>query len=303
MRNRKAFTLIELLVVIAIIAILAAILFPVFAAAKQAAKKISCLANFNQVTKSMMMYMGDHDDGLPHANQGSINGPGWGFGRPDYVWGELIYSYVQSYYVFRCPADPNATDQGLSMDPNDRPADKSDPSFYYYWLSRTDLGYNYDFLSPWITRQDPGGTYVGSAPINAGRIAQPGATILFGDSMWLRKPNGDPTGGGNWVIEAPCVRDENQQFMEPIPDYTGNGNNGRWQTYGVGWCVGCNPNDSNYWLEWGGLYPYHSKQVNIAFVDGHTKTMRIGNISAGCDVRRNFQGLAYDGDQYLWDLR
>ncbi|MBX7131856.1 MAG: prepilin-type N-terminal cleavage/methylation domain-containing protein [Fimbriimonadaceae bacterium] len=78
--HKNAFTLIELLVVIAIIAILAAILFPVFAQAKAAAKKIGCLSNFNQVTKGMMLYFSDNDDAFPHSNSGSINGPGWGFG-------------------------------------------------------------------------------------------------------------------------------------------------------------------------------------------------------------------------------
>ena len=64
-RVRSGFTLIELLVVIAIIAILAAILFPVFAQAKAAAKKIGCLSNFNQVTKGMMLYFSDNDDAFP----------------------------------------------------------------------------------------------------------------------------------------------------------------------------------------------------------------------------------------------
>src|ERR1700759_5194353 len=65
---RKGFTLIELLVVIAIIAILAAILFPVFAQAKEAAKKTTCLSNMKQLTLGVLMYQGDSDDALPMAN-------------------------------------------------------------------------------------------------------------------------------------------------------------------------------------------------------------------------------------------
>src|ERR1700678_741246 len=60
--NPKAFTLIELLVVIAIIAILAAILFPVFAQAKEAAKKISCVSNCKQVVLAELIYQNDYDD-------------------------------------------------------------------------------------------------------------------------------------------------------------------------------------------------------------------------------------------------
>jgi prepilin-type N-terminal cleavage/methylation domain-containing protein len=62
---KKAFTLIELLVVIAIIAILAAILFPVFAQAKEAAKKTACLSNARQIGISLKLYLGDYDDAMP----------------------------------------------------------------------------------------------------------------------------------------------------------------------------------------------------------------------------------------------
>jgi prepilin-type N-terminal cleavage/methylation domain-containing protein len=62
--KKTAFTLIELLVVIAIIAILAAILFPVFAQAKMAAKKTAALSNAKQIATANMMYMGDYDDHL-----------------------------------------------------------------------------------------------------------------------------------------------------------------------------------------------------------------------------------------------
>lgn len=64
-RNRSAFTLIELLVVIAIIAILAAILFPVFAQARKKARQTSCLSNMKQIGYGLMMYTQDYDELLP----------------------------------------------------------------------------------------------------------------------------------------------------------------------------------------------------------------------------------------------
>src|SRR5579862_3735544 len=71
--SHKAFTLIELLVVIAIIAILAAILFPVFAQAKAAAKKVQCLSNGRQIGMGLMMYMSDYDDRYPQEHPGTGN--------------------------------------------------------------------------------------------------------------------------------------------------------------------------------------------------------------------------------------
>ncbi len=66
---KRAFTLIELLVVIAIIAILAAILFPVFAQAKEAAKKTACLSNNREIGIGVLMYMNDNDDYYPGNDQ------------------------------------------------------------------------------------------------------------------------------------------------------------------------------------------------------------------------------------------
>src|SRR5580692_12851150 len=67
MESKRAFTLIELLVVIAIIALLAAILFPVFARAKAAAKGTACVSNLHQIGEAMLIYMNDNDDLFPYA--------------------------------------------------------------------------------------------------------------------------------------------------------------------------------------------------------------------------------------------
>jgi prepilin-type N-terminal cleavage/methylation domain-containing protein len=120
MKNQHAFTLIELLVVIAIIAILAAILFPVFAQAKEAAKKTSCLSNQKQLVTAVILYAGDVDDQLPGATNGSeganLEG-GWQYFTTfpangtsatgatfDATKGSL-YPYVKSKDIFTCPSD------------------------------------------------------------------------------------------------------------------------------------------------------------------------------------------------------
>src|SRR5678816_3817185 len=97
---RRGFTLIELLVVIAIIAILAAILFPVFAQAKAAAKKTACLSNNKQIGIALYMYLTDFDDLLPMANYPAppvYVGPPWtvfawhnGPGVSELSWADLM---------------------------------------------------------------------------------------------------------------------------------------------------------------------------------------------------------------------
>ena len=118
---KKAFTLIELLVVIAIIAILAAILFPVFAQAKLAAKKTSDLSSVKQITLSTMIYEGDSDDVIPTQNP-DINGfpTPWyagsglplGFMDPAIVqaWAPAIMPYVKSLPLFVSVAAPHDPD-------------------------------------------------------------------------------------------------------------------------------------------------------------------------------------------------
>src|SRR5947209_4314734 len=100
MKKRVGFTLIELLVVIAIIAILAAILFPVFAKAREAARKSSCLSNMNQQGKGIMMYTQDYDEKYPGVRGGNIQ-PTNNCG----TWRQVIQSYIKNTQVYRCPSN------------------------------------------------------------------------------------------------------------------------------------------------------------------------------------------------------
>ncbi len=108
---RKAFTLIELLVVIAIIAILAAILFPVFAQAKAAAKSTACLSNVKQMALGLMQYSTDND-GIQVAgtfqNVGTVYGsyPQSATNGTQYHWMDAIYPYVKNEGIFSCASQP-----------------------------------------------------------------------------------------------------------------------------------------------------------------------------------------------------
>lgn len=94
----SAFTLIELLVVIAIIAILAAILFPVFAQAREKARQTACLSNTKQMALAVSMYAQDYDEVLMLQANGLVT--------PQRRWSDEIQSYIKNYGIFVCPTKP-----------------------------------------------------------------------------------------------------------------------------------------------------------------------------------------------------
>jgi prepilin-type N-terminal cleavage/methylation domain-containing protein/prepilin-type processing-associated H-X9-DG protein len=118
--SRRAFTLIELLVVIAIIAILAAILFPVFAQARDKARQISCTSNEKQLGLAFIQYVQDYDETWPAtslspasavpnatAPSGTAGAQANQYGA---VWSSEIYAYTKSTGLYKCPDDSTGTD-------------------------------------------------------------------------------------------------------------------------------------------------------------------------------------------------
>jgi prepilin-type N-terminal cleavage/methylation domain-containing protein/prepilin-type processing-associated H-X9-DG protein len=107
-RRTYGFTLIELLVVIAIIAILAAILFPVFAKAREKARTASCQSNLKQIGLAILQYAQDYDETMVNA---ALTGPGAAPGNPPgtlnyFTWDEVIQPYAKNIQLLRCPSDP-----------------------------------------------------------------------------------------------------------------------------------------------------------------------------------------------------
>ena len=176
--KRRAFTLIELLVVIAIIAILAAILFPVFAQAREAARKTSCLSNIKQMTLAMGMYSTDYDAGYPSVYD-DTSYPG-----KRIIWADKIRPYIQNRDIFRCQGGPNnvtLTPSGGGM-----PADNVQGTMY-----NINMADGTDF---------PEGT-AGHYPVTESQFVHPADTGLIFESSnvwwchWLPQVSGwDNTG-------------------------------------------------------------------------------------------------------------
>lgn len=137
-RLQFGFTLIELLVVIAIIAILAAILFPVFAQAREKARSVSCLSNTRQFGTAIAMYVQDYDETYPFAF-GWHRAVGWAFNYyhdvpadwlgtgPNYlnmmrgVWANSIQPYIKNYGLYQCPSSPEKRLDGIPYDQAHKP--------------------------------------------------------------------------------------------------------------------------------------------------------------------------------------
>ena len=217
-RLRHAFTLIELLVVIAIVAILAAVLFPVFAQAKAAARKNVCLSNFRQIDTAMIMYAGD-DDGRYARTQTSDNP-----GRPGYIswWSTGYYQEALNAYIKGgkggVAANGKTNDRGnVWWDPSD--PDESDPAM---WGSVRNNG-----LVTGVTRSESD-------------LTKPSDTIFFTLRVENWKGYQCDTGDGSSCEPTPLpVSDPNDPFW--FSDYMDICLNP--------WSVSSDPGDTYYWAK------------------------------------------------------
>lgn len=318
---RRAFTLIELLVVIAIIAILAAILFPVFAQAKEAAKKTTEISNFNQVGKATAMYNADYDDHYMLSNSGG-NPLGWGFGPPDtvpaqqmapYVKNTIIYVGMKDSWTEKMRIDDQCTTNMGCTYANATATQKA-----YALGVRSNIGYNYAFFSPW--RHNPSAVpaiIASSASVSASEVGSPSNTLLFVNSIWYFDNGGSPWGGGNWVVETPCWKDANNNFLRPLSTYAPGVGDGTLRAYTGGWYPPSTTLNTNSWLVYGGTWPFWNQtslqQLQPGLKDGHlitvmadssVKSRPLKRLIEGCTAygTGQFKGQVTDSEKFLWDL-
>ncbi len=143
--RHKGFTLIELLVVIAIIAILAAILFPIFANAKDSGKRARCAANERQLVMSLFNYIDDNAGRLPTIYVVDDWHNDWWKSNALPNWGRALYPYVQNYGIYKCPNSQPHTIPGNPRDPRNSKGHENTTSYLYNGMTlySTDTGTGY----------------------------------------------------------------------------------------------------------------------------------------------------------------
>ena len=165
-KSRLGFTLIELLVVVAIIALLAAILFPVFSRARENARRSSCQSNEKQIMTGILMYTQDYDETYPLVY--------WLPGTGQECWAQSLYNYIKNQDVFICPSDASPT-KPLNM--NLSSVDGYPASFFLSY------GINDMFYANFLK----GGTLAESSSSSLGmvvsRVANPSSTVYLGEGL------------------------------------------------------------------------------------------------------------------------
>jgi prepilin-type N-terminal cleavage/methylation domain-containing protein/prepilin-type processing-associated H-X9-DG protein len=275
-RKLQGFTLIELLVVIAIIAILAAILFPVFAQAKEAAKKTSCLANVKQIMLGFMMYSNDVDD----LNSPSQYGSGGSNTTSLVAWTTLVYPYIKNgdnkkdafgtsvskgkEGIFKCPSSPQA-------DVNNTNAEG-----YVY-------GVHHQIFADDIYSMDPSFASSGQlvTSMSNTQIDNPADKVGL-----MEKGFNSPNGGQVW--NYPWFMDWQDQWVGNIATTPGNqatiyrdgddSTNPSWSGYRPEFDSDCAGTTFGHWECAAHARYRHTRATNMAFMDGHAKAFTKGSL-------------------------
>ncbi len=235
----QAFTLIELLVVISIVALLAAILFPVFGRARENARRSSCQSNLKQIGLGLTQYLQDYDEKMPY----SAFGPGAAASSTAsdpvsyYKWMDAIYAYTKSEAVFNCPSD--------AFSPK------------YHYRSGTEYG-SYGQNGAYRKIGD-GMTPPRSANgllVSLASIGQASQTVWATDSNNTNEVSPFPNGGSSGGSFGLTWNDETDN---PIINPTPGSGYAQLQVSGLG----------------GGAAQRHLETINVLFCDSHVKAMKL----------------------------
>jgi prepilin-type N-terminal cleavage/methylation domain-containing protein/prepilin-type processing-associated H-X9-DG protein len=238
--KRRGFTLIELLVVVAIIAILAAILFPVFAQAREKARQTTCQSNLQQIGKALAMYASDFDERLcPTRTTGQIgviNSYEW---IRTGTWDHLVQPYIKNAKVFQCPSwDVTAPTPGSLA--------------FEEWPLTYGMNYRLGQFSPTVLNDAP---LLWFDSITISQVRRPADTIHVVDNAFVLNSNAMPLHNEDprlWVTKSRSWNPEG--FVRFPQDPPGN-----YSLY-----------RDDPWHP----APIHNDQTDVLFLDGHVKSVR-----------------------------
>ena len=293
-RSPQGFTLIELLVVIAIIAILAAILFPVFQSVRENARRASCASNMKQIGLAATQYLQDADETEPICVFDKKNAAG---ANVLTTWCNELQPYIKNWRIFRCPTeggDPFGMWGARSLGPASNDGDGVAGAGWWAW--GPSYAMNVDYLNPNLgctNGADYGsGNYLDGAagpPAKDNQIQAPSQTIFAVESRplmnaypymeWAESPAG-------YTAPDACVS-------------WAWGTDNPWVTVGAG-----QPGDEPAFPA-ERLSVRHGGGSNVLFCDGHVKWLTPGKLAAGTDWNVNSTSgniNITDMSQYLWSL-
>ena len=275
-RARQGFTLIELLVVIAIIAILAAILFPVFARARENARRTSCLSNMKQFGVATMMYSQDYDERLygyrfdgpnPYASDTAV-----GKNAKNVVFfNQILFPYTKSDQIWACPSNPIAW---VNVD-KDGATSPAGGLFQSYGGQNSYAASNYMFPS--------------KNGITLAALAEPANTVGMVDGKYYNTLPRGPAG-------APCKlagQTYNTTPSNGVVDPTSGSYPRYWKNIG------------NSYINFDGVQPTtqqaeemgktrHLETINVMYMDGHVKSLNYGKLISD-------EGLKVGSNSSIWD--
>ena len=253
LRRRSGFTLIELLVVIAIIAILAAILFPVFAQAREKARQASCASNLKQIGTAFVSYSQDYDEMCPRAM--------WG-GSPSGTlcsWPTIIQPYVKSVDIFRCPS---YTSEPLGVTPGTYAAPGGcgtlPKGYVVTYLYNLAIGGNREDDAPANSSAVP------TASLND--IVKSAQTVLLADGAATPQLNVEPVKWPERLGPAGSLPISGRTSWILVSGSSTN-LSGAWGGGG-----------SNF-IDYGAPAARHAQMTNVLWADGHVKAAKISSAS------------------------
>jgi prepilin-type N-terminal cleavage/methylation domain-containing protein len=293
-RSRSGFTLIELLVVIAIIAILAAILFPVFAQAREKARQITCVSNEKQLGLGILMYVQDNNEEYPIGDSWNViptAAPYTTFTS----WPGEIAPYLKSLGIFDCPDDSAA-----GVPPASRTAEGYDISY----VGNSDFQMNWgDYGNAgWSALCGPMGANVnwdsdndqswggGESALNDSQVTEPDSGILIGELWSSDDLIANKNGNGTQVSNGNALLVDDNDKPTPIAGAS-------WATDANAWPDGPNGMTSAHMRPtnnagYGGL-------ENFVFCDGHVKALP----PASTGIQDGWANFPLDNAVNQWDVR